>query len=254
MKPARHILRAALMSPAFLLLAATLPLQAHDPDGRIAATIRSSYNFQSYLAGDSITVRSSGGLVTLTGTVAEDYHRALAADTAAGIKGVKGVRNNLTLRAEQPAASSDAWITLKVKGALAFHKNVSAAATEVETRDGVVTLKGRTGSRAQLELTTEYVKDVDGVRAVDNAMTVNGELAPETTGAIDDASITAQIKTSLLFHRSTQALGTRVTTRNGVVVLLGEVNTAAEKHLIGKLAEDIHGVKRVDNRLSVKTS
>ena len=55
---------------------------------------------------------------------------------------------------------------MKVKSALLFHRNVSATATEVELKDGIVTLKGEATSEAQKELTTEYAKDVDDVKSV----------------------------------------------------------------------------------------
>ena len=196
---------------------------------------------------------TSNGVVTLTGTVAEDYHRVLAGETVADISGVKSVKNELVMTADQPTENSDAWVTLKVKGALAFQKNVSATGTEVITNDGVVTLKGEAGSTAQRELTTESAKDVQGVKSVNNQMTVSGVKPQQTLGEkVDDASITAQIKTSLLFHHSTHVLATRVNTKDGVVILHGEASNAAERALVGKLAEDTNGVKHVDNRMSVK--
>jgi osmotically-inducible protein OsmY len=185
--------------------------------------------------------------------VLEESDRALAVETAADSAGVKRVINELRVKGDQPAEQSDGWITMKVKTALAYHKHVSATHTEVATVGGVVTLKGEVDTDAQKELTTEYAGDVQGVKQVDNQQTVTGGKPHRTVGAkIDDASITAQIKTSLLFHRSTQAVATKVKTRNGVVTLRGEAKNAAEKGLVGKLAEDTQGVKRVDNRMSIK--
>ena len=54
---------------------------------------------------------------------------------------------------------------------LLFHQNVSAM-TEVSTKDGIVTLQGEATSQAQKDLTTEYAKDVEGVKNVKNEMTV----------------------------------------------------------------------------------
>jgi osmotically-inducible protein OsmY len=168
---------------------------------------------------------------------------------------VKSVINELKVKDGQPAEKSDGWITMKVKTALAYHKHVSASGTEVETVGGVVTLKGKVGTEAQKELTTEYAQDIDGVKQVDNQQIVVGEKPHRTIGRkIDDASITAQIKTSLLFHSSTHALATRVKTRDGVVILHGEARSPEEKGLVGKMAEDTQGVKRVENRMTIKQS
>jgi len=65
--------------------------------------------------------------------------------------------------------------------------------TEVDTKGGIVTLKGEADQPAQKDLTTEYAKDIEGVKDVNNQMTVaKSAKAARTTGdKIDDASITA---------------------------------------------------------------
>jgi osmotically-inducible protein OsmY len=165
------------------------------------------------------------------------------------------VDNQLTTKGEAATENSDTWVGSKVKLALLFHSNVSASKTTVEVMDGVVTLKGEAASLAQKELTTEYAKDVEGVKEVKNEMTVatTPEMAERTMGdKIDDASITAQVKAALLTHRSTSAIKTKVETRNGVVTLTGMAKTAAEKALVTKLVADIHGVTSVKNEMTVE--
>ena len=217
--------RTAILAPA-IMIAAMAPLQASDQDHRVENTIKNSYNFKTYLFRDDIAVHASAGVVTLTGMVLEESDRALAVETAADSAGVKRVINELRVKGDQPAEQSDGWITMKVKTALAYHKHVSATHTEVATVGGVVTLKGEVDTDAQKELTTEYAGDVQGVKQVDNQQTVTGG--------------------------KPQAVATKVKTRNGVVTLRGEAKNAAEKGLVGKLAEDTQGVKRVDNRMSIK--
>jgi len=143
---------------------------------------------------------------------------------------------------------------MKVKTALLFHRNVSASGTEVYLKEGNVTLKGEAANQAQKELTTEYVIDVEGVKSVENEMTVaaKSEKPSQTIGeTIDDASITAEVKGSLLAHHSTSVLNTKVTTLDGVVTLGGNAKNAAEKDLVTKLATDISGVKSVVNNMTI---
>jgi len=245
---------AALLTSAALVQVVGLPLQAASTDSRIEASARDSYNFKTYLKDDKIKVDSSNGMVTLTGTVSEDYHKSLAQETVAGLPGVKSVNNQLAIAGDQPTDQSDGWISMKVKTALTFHKNVKATATGVHTQDGVVTLSGTADSEAQKQLTTEYAKDVEGVKEVRNNLVVANPAkpAPKTLGEkVDDASITAQIKTSLLFHKSTHAVATKVVTKNGSVTLRGQAQNAAERDLVTKLAEDINGVKHVNNLMTV---
>ena len=244
----------ALLAAVSTMLMTSAPLRAADTDSRIESSAAKSYTFKTYLKDDSIKIASKDGVVTLTGTVAEASHKSLAEDTVAGLPDVKSVDNQLTIKGENPAEHSDAWITMKVKTALLFHRNVSGTGTSVYTKDGVVTLQGEASSMAQKELTTEYAKDIDNVKSVNNEMTI--AKTPATPGAtigdkIDDASITAEVKTALLSHHSTSALKTSVSTTDGVVTLGGIAKNDTEKSLVTKLATDIIGVTSVINNMTV---
>jgi hyperosmotically inducible protein len=244
----------ALSMIAGALLVTSPSLRASSTDSRIESSAAKSYVFKTYLKDDSIKTTSKDGIVTLTGTVAESSHKSLAQDTVEGLPGVKSVDNQLAVSGEQPAEHSDTWITTKVKTALLFHRNVSASGTSVYTKDGVVTLQGEASSLAQKELTTEYAKDVDNVKEVKNNMTVAATpaMAGETTGdKIDDASITAEVKSSLLSHHSTSAMHTKVSTTDGVVTVTGMAKNEAEKSLVTKLATDINGVTSVINNMTI---
>ncbi|MGD0821724.1 MAG: BON domain-containing protein [Desulfomonilia bacterium] len=244
----------SLMVAAVALLALSMPVQASNMDSRIESTAKQSYVFKTYLKDDDIKIQSMDGVVTLTGTVSEESHKSLAQETMAGLPGVKSVDNKLEIKGEPSTANSDAWLRDKVKVALLFHRSVSAVTTEVDVKDGMVTLRGDAASQAQKELTTEYAKGVEGVKDVNNEMTVT-ETSKKTRTVgekIDDASITAQVKMTLLYHRSTSALNTKVETKRGVVTLYGKASNAAELDLATKLANDVNGVKGVNNRMTIE--
>jgi hyperosmotically inducible protein len=240
------------MIAAVALLAISLPLYASKLDDRIESSARNSYVFRTHLNGDDVKVQSKDGTVTLTGTVSDESRKSLAQETVANISGVKTVDNKLEVKGESPAEKSDAWLTTKVKTMFLFHRNVSVM-TEVNTKDGTVTLQGEATSQAQKDLTTEYAKDVEGVKDVKNEMTVTktSKKIHTVAGKIDDASVTAQVKMALLYHRSTSALKTSVTTKNGVVTLSGKAKNAAEKDLATKFVKDVHGVKSVKNLMTI---
>ena len=144
----------------------------------------------------------------------------------------------------------DSWITGKVKTALTFHKSVSGLKTEVETSGGIVTLRGEAESQAQKDLTAEYASEVEGVKKVNNLMSVKGERTMDAR--VDDATITAQIKSALLTRRSTSAINTTVKSYNGVVTLGGVARNEAEKELAEKLARSVRGVTEVKNFMTVE--
>jgi osmotically-inducible protein OsmY len=236
------------------VLTSSSPVSAADMDSRIESAAAKSYVFKTYLKDDSIKTKSQDGVVTLTGTVADSSQKSLAEDTVASLPGVRKVDNQLLINGEQPAEHSDTWISMKVKTALLFHRNVSATGTTVYTRDGVVTLEGVADSEAAKELTTQYAKDVDNVKEVRNNMTIaQAPTAPDGTisDKIDDASITAEVKSSLLSHRSTSALRTTVSTTDGVVTVGGIAKNDAEKTLVTMLATDVKGVTTVINNMTI---
>lgn len=259
MKISKYMFLSILIVAATALSVTSLPLRASDLDDRIESSARASHIFQTYLQDDDINIESKDGIVTLTGTVASESHRTMAQDTVMDLPGVKAVDNKLELKGEPPSPNSDLWILDKVKTTLLFHRSVSGLHTEVDVSGGIVTLRGVASNSAERDLATEYAKDVDGVRGVDNQMTVlAASPAPErthrTTGTkIDDASITTQVKLALLFHKSTSAIRTEIKTRNGLVTVEGTAHSAAEKHLVTKIAEDVNGVVGVRNDMTIKS-
>ena len=72
-------------------------------DSQLTSQIQSSLSQDSGLQGKAITVRSSSGVVTLSGTVDNDAQRTAASRYAASIPGVKQVVNDLQVA---PAAAA----------------------------------------------------------------------------------------------------------------------------------------------------
>ncbi len=244
----------ALLAATGALLLTNAPLHATEMDDRIESSAAKSYVFKTYLKDDAIKTVSRDGVVTLTGTVAWASHKSLAEDTVISLPGVKRVNNKLKVKGESPPELSDGWLSTKVKTTLLFHRNVSATATGVDVKDGIVTLSGKAASVAQKELTTEYARDIEGVKEVKNEMSISTtpvKRDPTIGEVIDDASITAQVKLTLLSHRSTSAIKTTVKTRDGVVTLSGIATNDAERNLVTKLVADINGVNRVINRMTL---
>ncbi len=238
-----------------LILAASLPgalFASTTTDGKIEDAATASYNYRTVLEGH-VTVKSNDGVVTLTGVVQDKQERDLAEDTVGNLPGVMRVDNMIEIKSDVPE-HSDGWIALKVRGQLLVKANVSAASTKVDVKDGVVTLTGTAVNIAQSDLTAIYAREVDNVKSVRNEIVIETPAAGSSTAGevIDDASITSQVKFSLLSHGSTSALATKVTTENSVVNISGTATSDAQKALVTKLAQDTRGVKSVVNGMTVK--
>jgi len=255
---AREIAKSSMsiMLAAAAVLALNVPVlyASEKTDRRIESSAKHSYVFKTILKTDDIKIMSEDGAVVLTGTVSENFHKSLAMETVSGLPGVKSVDNRLETRDATQTANTDAWLRDKILMTLSFHRSVSRLSTEVEVKEGIVILRGSADSEAQKELTTEYAKDVEGVKEVINEITINkAAIAKRTIGEkIDDSSITAQVKLTLLYHRSTSAVNTTVITKHGIVTLDGQAKSVNERDLASKLANDVNGVKTVINRMSIE--
>ena len=231
-----------------------MPASATELDDLIVASARNSYNFQTWLKDERIRVVSKHGAVTLTGMVQDEFHRALAEETLAGLPGVKSINNQLSLKEVPAGRPTDANVRARVQTALLFHREFSGPRIQVTAAQGVVTLRGEAANRAQRGRIADYVRGLDGVAQVVDQMTVSKERHPkrrEIRKRIDDASITAQARLALLFTRATSGLRTRVRTENGVVTLSGEAASKAEREQARRVVLGIEGVRSVRNQIVV---
>jgi osmotically-inducible protein OsmY len=239
------------------MAAAPAVMFANSQDSQIEDAAKASYNFHAVLM-DHVKAHSDNGVVTLTGRVDDRDQKALAEDTVRNLPGVVSVVDKIRVESE-PAEHSDAWIALKIRSSLLVHANVSAADTKVDVNNGTVLLTGTVENSAQKDLTEAYAKDIEGVQSVNNQLVIKdnpsaADNSSSTSVTMDDASITSQVKYSLLTHRSTSAIKTKVTTKDGVVMISGDASSDAEKDLVSKLASSIRGVRSVDNEMVVRTN
>ena len=72
-----------------------------------------------------------------------------------------------------PLAIIDAVsITTQVRMTLRYYHSISELYTQVEAKNGVVTLEGKARTAAEKDLVTQLVSDIHGVRTVKNQMSI----------------------------------------------------------------------------------
>lgn len=141
----------------------------------------------------------------------------------------------------------------------ALSPHLRASNLKVSVDNGRATLTGNVEEGVAKDLAKQIALGVSGIREVDNQIVVQADyIAPAPSAersygeVIDDASITAAVKSKLLWSKYTDGLATDVDTKAGKVKLLGTADSAAAKELAGRLAMNTHGVVAVDNQLVVK--
>lgn len=141
--------------------------------------------------------------------------------------------------------------------ALTLNRQLNAFSIEVDVDAGTATLNGTVESDIDRELAERVALDIEGIQRVDNQLRVDGEAAarvadePTLAQRLDDATLTATIKSKLLWNSQTEGMDVKVETRQGVVTLTGEARSAEAKELAGRLAATTDGVSEVHNLLSV---
>jgi hyperosmotically inducible periplasmic protein len=130
---------------------------------------------------------------------------------------------------------------------------------KVSVDNGKATLTGKVAEGVNKDLAKQIALGVSGIKQVDNKIVVQGDYVAAKSASdrsfgevIDDANITAAVKSKLLWSKHADGLKADVDTRSGKVTLLGSADTGAAKELAGRLATNTRGVIAVDNKLMVK--
>ena len=153
-------------------------------DANLTAKVKSQLLWNSNTQGLRIDVDAQGGIVTLRGEVASAAESELAAQIARNTSGVHRVDNELRVNADQEPVGKqaedtalalkgevgDAWITTKVKTSLLYNRGVDAAAIDVRTQGGIVTLSGEVRSDYEIERAEQIAAGIVGVREVRNQL------------------------------------------------------------------------------------
>ena len=142
--------------------------------------------------------------------------------------------------------ANDATITATVKNQLLWNSGTDGFAIDVDTTNRAVILSGSVDNEASKALAGRIARNTSGVRTVQNNLKIDANLKRDASTAVEDAWITARVKSSLLYSKYVDGLDIDVDTAEGKVSLKGSVSTAAEKALAVELASNVKGVKRVD--------
>ena len=141
----------------------------------------------------------------------------------------------------------------------ATNPHLHAFDLKVEVRGDKAMLSGTVQNGAAKDLAEQIALGVEGIKRVDNRLVVNNSYEPPKRAAgersfgdvVADATITASVKSKLLWDSHTDGLDIHVDTNNGRVTLTGTVASGTEKDLAGHLAMNTKDVLGVNNELAV---
>ncbi len=160
----------------------------------------------------------------------------------------------------------DAWMEGKLEASLLFNEHLNSFNIDTDVENGVAYLTGTVESDIDRDLAGEIAQSIKGVTKVKNELKVDAEKSKQVAGtdasreretfkqSVKNATLTAKIKSQLLLNSNTSGMAINVDSANGQVTLTGKVDSAEEKELAERIAENTDGVQLVNNRLTVDKS
>ena len=146
----------------------------------------------------------------------------------------------------------DSIITTKVKSKLLADQDIKGFDLKVETHKGDVLLSGFVDNQAQIDHAIMITRSVEGVKNVDNKVSLKSNAATTMGIKVDDSIVTSKVKSSLLADPDIKSLDIAVVTNNGEVQLSGFVNNQTQIDHAIDIARRTEGVHNVINELRVK--
>lgn len=145
----------------------------------------------------------------------------------------------------------DAVVSTRVRSALMANPKINSYDFKVDTRKGEVMLSGFVDDQSQLELATATTRAVEGVKTVQNNVTLKGAAA--TVGnKVDDGITTTRVKSALLADPGIKSLEIGVVTRIDEVQLSGYVDNQQQMNRAVEIASGVPGVRTVTNEMQIK--
>ena len=228
-------------------------LQQDVSDADIEADLLQTIKRDVYLTGLPIQVSVKDGVVALSGYVANAYQKDRAEIKSLWIRNIKEVRNEIIVdptkergeRKRRPQLT-DEEIRKTILATLAHDSRISQSASfDIRVESGYVALRGTVPSTLQREIAEQDVRNVVGVAWVTNRLVVIPERRNDSN--IEEDIILRFESDYMLFRHALTAAS-----KDGVVTLSGQVNTAYAKMRAGKLIKRILGVRQVINNIDVK--
>lgn len=144
-------------------------------DTVITSSVKSALLADPDIKSFDFKVETRKGEVLLSGFVDSQTQLDRATAATLGVSGVKGIQNNVTVKGIPTTVGNKidaSIITAKVKAALVSDANVKSLDIAVVTRKDEVQLSGFVNNQAQMDRAVEIARGVDGVRKVNNEMSL----------------------------------------------------------------------------------
>jgi len=227
------------------------------PDDDIRNDIQKALQQDPATESYQTSVSVQDAVATLTGSVGSYAEQQLATRIASGVKGVKAVRNQVTIN--YLAARTDAEIAADVKARLQWDVWINGGLISPVVQDGKVTLTGTIGSAISKSRAYDDAW-VNGVTSVDDSSLSfkpwahNGANQKLKSTSSSDGEIQQAVQAALRADPRVSAFSPSITVADGVVTLGGTVGNVKAETSAEQDSKNIVGVRHVDSHLKVRVT
>ena len=212
-------------------------------DSHIRDDVQRELAYNPKLNAAAIGVVVEDGVVTLTGKVQTYAQKLEALHAAERVAGVRAVACELIVHLPGPLERTDADLARAAANVLAWSSLVPADRIRLWVQSGWIVLEGTVDWQYQKDAASATVSTLQGVRGVENLVTVNPALNSQDTKG--------QIEAALRRSSAVEDRNILVEVSHDKVVLHGEVRSIAEREEAERIAWSAPGVADVSNRILV---
>jgi osmotically-inducible protein OsmY len=214
-------------------------------DAQLKTDVMREFAWDIHIDETAIGVSARHGVVTLNGIVESWADKHAAEEAAHRVAGVLDVANEIEIKPSCSATRSDADVAEAVRAALTWNRFVPDQQIRSTVADqGAVTLTGTVRTLAQRDEAERVVRELAGVRYVQNQITIAGPSVAE--GALHET-----IKQALERHVAREADRIMIDVQGDTVVLSGGIASWRERRAVLGAAKGTPGVRRIDDRLRI---
>jgi hyperosmotically inducible protein len=149
-------------------------------------------------------------------------------------------------------ATKDSWITAKTKIALYADDRAPGTDINVDTQNGMVTLRGKVPTAEQKRAAEEVTRSVDGVTSVRNDLQVVPASERKMVNTADK-DLKSAVQNRIKQDARLKGADIDVRVDAGVVTLTGDVGDVGTRARASEVARSVPGVRAVKNELQEKS-
>jgi osmotically-inducible protein OsmY len=211
-------------------------------DKALKKLVETELEWEPSIDAADVGVTVENGIVRLLGHVATYAQKVAAENAVKRIKGVRGYVEDIEVR-PFTQTYTDEGIATRVANVLDWAVTFPKGAVKAKVENGYVTLTGELEWQYQRMAAEQAVRPLQGVRGVNNAITVKPR--------VQAADIKRRIEAALERQADLEADKIRVTVDGEKVKLEGKVRAWFERDTIERAAWAAPGVKSVEDRITV---